>query len=701
MPKFTLSPVQKFPVESDLFLQPLSGGWAMLFLTNQSLPVFDFMKNTPQSAKFTYKLKPKSSYATYTQQGYTNLKVRGTIELPVGDPSWVSVSSDWFPVANYTNLNQSQFKDIDFMISPPLTISQGVHTAKVKFHIEGVKNGVTEILSTYEIPVVLNVFEEGYFYSPNDFTYYYYSGLVPVQLLKIGGNNWQVNAPVGLTLTGNNVVQNPDGSYKANDSGLKNFNVGLAANIGDLLGENESITLPITVVYLSGTFTIPVKIIQAGSYYPTKTTFSIQNGQVDKLFQMIHLTRTDNYLVDAPANIGFENLNTSEGKKLKIFILDPDAFGSGVFKFNLGITYPDALYFVEITVNVGNQFDLGIDQTTVFTNSMKDLVFSTNNQGSYIDMTLSVVGSQNSYNYQFPFFKGSAKKNIGKALSNFIDYENSSTLSIAAPVLGTYNWERSYPLSYFNVNVKERKNDVDLLAFGKSNVPFMLGYKPIVIDNKAILQHNNFSRFTSKSFALINVYALNGVFDYQIKKNNLQVHSVVQEFGYIKTIKLNFESYNAVAGDIFDFILKIGNEEIKKSFVIFPEVLQNINLVYVDSFGLNSCINFTGNTKNVNSQITLKLENYMKANFLQLRKYVEKESSTIFLNTGFILKSQSLEISELLRSKKAWIVINDHQILEVVPKTEKITEIDNDNYLYDYQIEFEINKANYAQDYNF
>lgn len=698
MPKFPISSIQKFPIESDLVLVPLASGWSMKFLLNQTLPVFDFMKNTPQSGKFSYQLKPKSSYSTYTNQGYTNLKVRGSIELPVGDPSWLSVGSDWFPVANYTNLNQFQFKDIDFMISPPLTISQGVHTAKVKFHIEGLKNGITEILSTYEIPVVLNVFEEGYFYSPNDLTYYFTTGLIPTQLLKVGGDNWQVNVPVGLTITGANVVQNPDGSFKANDSGLKNFNIGLGATIGDLLGENESIILPITVVYSSGSFTIPVRIIQAGNYYPSKTTFSIQNGQVDKLFQIINLTRSDNYTVNAPANIGFESLNSSAGKKLKIFILDPDAFGTGVFKLSLDIIYNDAIYIFQITVNVGNQFDLGLDGNTVFTHSMKDLVFSTNNDDSYIDLILSVVGSQNNYNYQFPFFKGSAKKNIGRALSNFIDYEANTTPS---NVTFSSYLERSYPLSYFNLNVKERKNEIDLLAFGKSNVPFMLGYKPKVVDNKAILQHNSFSRFTSKSFALINVFSQSGVFDYQIKKNNIQVHSVVQEFGYIRTIKLNFESYNAAAGDIFDFVLLASNEEIKKSFVIFPEAIQSLHVVYIDSFGLNSCINFTGSTKSVNSEFAIKLENYLKSNFLHLRKYVENESTSIFLNTGFILKSQILEITELIKSGRAWIVVADQKILELVPKTEKITEIDNENYLYDYQVEFEINKTDYAQDYSF
>lgn len=698
MPKFQISSIQKFPIESDLVLLPISSGWSMMFLSNQSLPSHDFLKSTPQSMVLNYKLKPKSAYSIYTNQGYTNLKIRGVIELPVGDPSWLSVGSDWFPVTNYTSLNQSQYKDISFVISPPLTVSQGVHNAKVKFHIEGFRNSITHILSTYEIPVVLNVFEEGYYYSPNNFTFYYASGSTQSQVLKIGGDNWRVNIPLGLTLTGSNVAQNPDGSFYAVDSGLKNFNLGIAANIDQLLGDNSSIVLPVTVVYTTGSYTIPVTIIQAGKYYPTKTNFSIQNGQVDKLFQMINLTRNDDYTVIAPANIGYELLNASSGKKIKLFVLDPDGFGSGVFNLNLSIIYPDATYIVQITVNVGNQFDLGLDFSTVFTHSMQDLVFSTNNEGSYINMILSVLGNENRFTYQFPFFKNRAAKNIGKALSNFVDYENST---LGQNEIYLSNFERSFPLNYFNLNITERKSDVELLNFNKLNVSFVLGYKPVVKNNVAILQHNNFSRFTANSFALISVYSLTGFFDYKIMKNNIEVASAVQAFGYIRILKLDFSLYNAIAGDVFDFIIQPGIDEIKKSFVIFPEAVESINVVYLDSFGLYSCLNFTGNTKNVASQFSFKMENYLNKTYLNTRKHIEKETSTILLNTGFLLKSQNLEVSELMKSQKAWVIINDQEIIELIPKTEKIEEESNDDFLYSFAIEFEINKEKYAQGYNF
>src|SRR5690606_32917780 len=355
------SPVQVFPFEPDLGLIPFTSGWQLKLLGNSGTPVYDLMKNSPQIGKFSYQLKPKSAYNTYINQVYTVLKLLESIELSLGDYSLLSVGSDWFPVANYSATNSLQFKDIDFMISPSLTISQGVHNAKVKFHIEGVKNGITEILSTYEIPVVLNVFEEGYFYSPDKLSFYYTQSTVPSQNLKVGGNNWQVNVPEGLTLSGNNAVQNPDGSFTASGTGLKDFSIGLSNNIGLILDDQESIVLPVTVTYPTAAYTVPVTVFQAGNYYPDKITFSIQNGQVDELFKIVNLTRSDAYTVNSPANIGYEQLDTVNGKKLKLYIIDSDAFGSGVFNLNLQIVYSDAVYDVSVIVSVGNQFDLGLD----------------------------------------------------------------------------------------------------------------------------------------------------------------------------------------------------------------------------------------------------------------------------------------------------------------------------------------------------
>src|SRR5690606_19094631 len=202
-------------------------------------------------------------------------------------------------------------------------------------------------------------------------------------------------------------------------------------------------------------YTVPVTVFQAGNYYPDKITFSIQNGQVDELFKIVNLTRSDAYTVNSPANIGYEQLDTVNGKKLKLYIIDSDAFGSGVFNLNLQIVYSDAVYDVSVIVSVGNQFDLGLDFSADFTHSMSDLEFSTSNTNSYIDLVLSIVGSSENYNYQFPFFKGKAKKNIGKALSNFINYDNynrfsldpGTTVVFPVAIPGVSSFERTYSLN--------------------------------------------------------------------------------------------------------------------------------------------------------------------------------------------------------------------------------------------------------------
>lgn len=700
----TLSPIQKFPIEDSLELIPLTSDWGMLFLTNPNLPVFDFMKNSPQSMVFKYKLKPKSSYFIYVSLGYTNLKVRGSVEIPTGDPFWLDVVSDWYPVANYTSTNSQQYKDIDIIVMPSLAISQGTHHGKIKFHIEGERNGIVEVLSTYEIPVVLNVFEEGYFYSPDKLTFYHTSGnTAPLQNLQVGGNNWQLNVPKGLVVTGPGIIQNPDGTSFASGSGLKSFAVTLHSSIDDLLGTDTNILVPVTIVYPSSTYTVPVTVIRSGGVYPINLSFNVQNGSVDAGFKLIHINRPDAFSVTLPpnSNINYELLDTIDGKKIKVFLIDPSAFGSGIFTRNLSVVFSDETYNVGVTISVGNQFDLGLDLDTIFTHSMKDLVFTTNNEGSYIDMWLSVVGHKANFNYKFPFFQGKANKNIGKALSNFVNINLQSRFSLAITNNQQQRIEGTYPLNYFNLDIKERKNNVDLVNFNRTNLPFVLGYKPKLINNKGILQHNTFSRFTPKSFALVSVFSQNGSFDYKIMKNGTQVHAAIQQFGYLRTLHIDFSNIDAKAGDIIDFVLVIGNEEIKKSFVIFPETTQNINIVYTDSFGLHSNINFTGNTKNVNSEFNFKVENFDSQTFIHTRKYVEKQKTKLQLNTGFLLQSQSLEIAELMKAKKAWVVVDGIKVIEIIPVSEKITEISNDEYMYDYAIEFEINKENYAQDYNF
>ncbi len=684
-----ISKIQKFPIESDLVLIILTGGWDLKLLNNSSTPVFNFMKNSPQSVKFTYKLKPKSAYSTYVNNGYTNLKVRSSILLPAGDPSWLDIASDW-SLANYTSLNQNQYKDVEIFISPPLTISQGKHLGKVGFQIEGTKNGTVEILSSYEIPVELVVFEEGYYYNPSQFTFYYKPGNTSVQQIQVGGDNWKLNIPKGLQISGTGVVQNPDGTSYSMGSGFKNFDLSLHSSILGIIGDSQSIILPVTIQYATGTFTVPVTVVQAGDYYPTATTFSIQNGQVDKSFQLIHLTRSDVFLVSAPANIGYEILNLPSGKKIKLFVIDPGAFGTGVFKLPFHINYPGAAHKVDITVAVGNQFDLGIDgSSAVFTKSMNDLMFTTSYEESFIDLTLLAVGASNGYNYKFPFFKKKARKNIGRSLENFISYDLNETL------------DGNYPMNYFNLTIDEKKDDIVLLNFTKMNVPFLKGFKPLVIENKAILQHNAISRVTKDSFALISVYSLNGSFEYFIKKNNVVVFTSALEFGYIRTLKISFKDYAATPGDTFSFVVKTFEGLLQKDFVIFPDPAQLIEVVYLDSFGLHACMSFTGNTKNVGFQITNRTELFNSQQFVHTRKYAQRDSTTLTLNTGFILQKQVRDLKELLLSPKAWIVLDGKKFLEIIPETEELMEMSNDNFTYSYNVNFKVNQSVYAQDYNF
>ena len=98
-----LSSNQIFPLEENVVLVPLASNWQLNLLSNSNTPVFDFMKNSPQSFMLTYQLKPYSAYRIFALDGFTNLKVRGSIVYETPTTGWLGVNSDWFPVANYTS----------------------------------------------------------------------------------------------------------------------------------------------------------------------------------------------------------------------------------------------------------------------------------------------------------------------------------------------------------------------------------------------------------------------------------------------------------------------------------------------------------------------------------------------------------------------------------------------------------------------
>src|SRR5690606_3927525 len=136
---------------------------------------------------------------------------------------------------------------------------------------------------------------------------------------------------------------------------------------------------------------------------------------------------------------------------------------------------------------------IGIENESInFTNTMEDVRFVSNNTNTFAEVVLKASTFANELLYRIPYVNGKCQKYLGSVFSRLIQFSNEGL-------------ENSYSLPFFNLNIKEKYQGSILLEFNKINIPVMKGYKPTILHNKAILQHNTISRFNPESFALISL----------------------------------------------------------------------------------------------------------------------------------------------------------------------------------------------------
>lgn len=682
---------QFFTPTTGITLTPLYSNWQWRSSSNANLPNVVFRKNSPQSTVMTYQIKPRQGYEMWINEGYTGLKIKH--EVIYGPNVAVSffLDSPLIPQMNYTSNVGNTWYNLNIGISPNVSTPLGLNKITVRFFIEGIKNGQTVVLSTYDFPINLHVIDEGSFFSPLNFTFLKSNNIAPSQLLVVGGENWTLIIPNGLKITSTTatIVQLPNGGYSSVGTGETNFNLSFDDNISSVLGSNSTLTIPILVNYPNQNYTIPVQIIQTGDVYPSSLDFYISSGLINYSYQEIIINKLGDVTFSAPSYLEVTFQEVENKRFLRVYVLDPENLGSGVFQDNIILHVGSSIFTIPVRISVSDAFDIGIENEVVnFTKSMNDLVFHSNNQNTFIELFLIQSNINREFTYRIPFSSGNCSKNIGLVLDRMINYNNPDLEFLST-------------LPSFSLIVKEKKSELTILEFSKNNIPYIKGYKPFFANGRAILQHNKQSRFTAKSFALISLMSISGTYNYSVRKNSNVVFESPMLSGNLVTMKLEFSDYNSQPGDLIEFVLHSGGQEIVKSFVIFPETDSSFEIVYEDSFGLKSVLNFTGNSIKVLRELNNVFETFQYKTAFHQRKLKISDEKTLTLNTGFILKSQILEVDELLDSKNAWLYIDGEKRLSLVPKLEKITTLDSDDFTVSYTIEFIINTDTYAQDYSF
>lgn len=309
------------------------------------------------------------------------------------------------------------------------------------------------------------------------------------------------------------------------------------------------------------------------------------------------------------------------------------------------------------------------------------------NNNDHFEVDLFVSGNQ--YLYKVPAFQGKGKINLGDAIHRNIKFNYPENITSF----------QTFPIPNFDVFVRQYRNGLMIGKKANTINPILKGWNPEQINNIAILSHCKVSRHSKNSFVLINILSLGSYFLYTLKVNGEPVSGFEHVSSpCVATIKINFSGLEVKEGDIVDFVLHVGDDELVKSFVIQP-TLDSTILVYEDSFGLRSVLECTGNKVLIENTRNRKYETTYTDKFFHQRKFEVAQENKLTMSTGFLLQSQFIEVEELLSSPVVKLYKDDSTLIDLIPLTDKATVLNKQSFLKSYQLDFHINQKRYAQDY--
>jgi len=318
--------------------------------------------------------------------------------------------------------------------------------------------------------------------------------------------------------------------------------------------------------------------------------------------------------------------------------------------------------------------------------------FSSNNN-AYFDVEISIkyfnfysqIQQTKVINYKIPLFNGVAKWYVGAII-----HRNLADLKVPFAA----GFQTKTALVTFTVLEKQLADDQVISAQTLVDVKFIAGNLPNLIANNIALLHTNkeLCRVTQKGYCNVSFLLSAGEHVLKIFLNENQVSAetiTATASNAVFTKQVSIASLNANLSD--SVIIKIEGTSIQKTFVVFPSTNQSNTLYFIDNHKLLTSLELTGEF--LFQEDYKQLTHDYKRNLEEVLEIVDVEEENILkINTGYILKAQDKLINELFKCKKAFIKNINGYDLQIVPISKKRVGYDSTAFLYDYDLEFRINK---------
>ncbi|AXP79156.1 hypothetical protein CJ739_56 [Mariniflexile rhizosphaerae] len=670
---------------------------------------------------------------------YGKVIVRAKINTPgqVGNLNWATLSG---PIAaatpaepigitdktgyELTNLNLNVTNTVSFINTQLLT--EGAYFGVIEFLVYNASDSLIQPvqIGAAVFSFVLNVMSQPLLsVTPTALVFSMIrNGALPAsQNINItAGSSWIASTDKKVTLSEASTVDNSSATQTIiTGTSNKTVSVGIASEINGFAGNKfETVIVIKEPVGTTRSVSVTVNILETDIFTitPKSLLFEAVKGFTEADAQAFQVSGFGAFTLTAPTWL---NLSAYSGVSSGTFIATPisaNNLSSKTYTGEIVLKTNVAEYILPVTYIVHGSVSTNLQSNNF--NFTKDIEYinirnANRDDENVVRLTLDVkvysylshAETLLSYTYFLPFFEYNASFHIGEVIERLLKKPSKITDFNLENLDPEINFYPVYKPASVNAKIEiiKRSTAAVILTENLDYLLFVNGKKPAsFISNGAILSNSkSIKRVTKTSRELLNFLVPAGGFEIKIQKNkeasetiasrNTDGHNIFQYY-------FDFAAYNP-ADVITLSVLSQGNV-FKKSYQLITEGDYSNHIAFINQFNTLEVLELLGGYS-LQSDIKKITHKYYK----DLIEHIETLESTkdlrLLINTGNIFKEDQVVIDEMLRSKKAWLIFPDKPAIELIPLDKKLTNFDSDQELYDFELEFHINRQHDVENYTF
>lgn len=372
-----------------------------------------------------------------------------------------------------------------------------------------------------------------------------------------------------------------------------------------------------------------------------------------------------------------------------------------------------------VTYRIHGGFDASYSRSIHFTRDNRELIFyKTTTELTFLRLLLLVKTFNNNgtadrdFNFELDvsFIDHHAKINIGLELESYFKSFNTA-LNQGNRLNSAYR-----PMEVAMTALEVKYDDFSIVnqdliptqrylrgrnPYSTILKPFWLAFRPNILryvtENSMIFLQ--VFKPAGESIQKINVYK-NGEFHKAITQS-AQAHSFSLAYFIYTTFNVN-SIKGIVPGDLIEF--EYEGMSVKREFLVKPHQPHSFHVAFQTIWETQDIFEFTG-PNSFGVDYSQELSDVMKNYVERSNKVGSSKRQSLIMNTGFIAKSESYLIDELIDAKKAFLILPTQLMpsdgyyisesignIELVPVQSKIINHETDANLVSFDVEFKINK---------